>query len=49
LRAALALHFAYYNFCRVHNTIKATGRTSQNGRNVEALVFWLLVLRHYMP
>jgi len=24
LRAALALHFAYYNFCRVHSTIKAT-------------------------
>ena len=24
LRAALALHFAYYNFCRVHGTIKAT-------------------------
>ena len=24
LRAALALHFAYYNFCRVHSSIKAT-------------------------
>ncbi len=24
LRAALALHFAYYNFCRFHGTIKAT-------------------------
>jgi len=24
LKAALALHFAYYNFCRVHATIKAT-------------------------
>jgi transposase-like protein/IS1 family transposase len=24
LKAALALHFAYYNFCRVHRTIKAT-------------------------
>lgn len=24
LRAALALHFAYYNFYRVHSTIKAT-------------------------
>jgi hypothetical protein len=24
LRAAVALHFAYYNFCRVHSTIKAT-------------------------
>ncbi len=24
LKAALALHFAYYNFCRVHSTIKAT-------------------------
>src|SRR6185295_2937347 len=23
-RAALALHFAYYNFCRVHRTIKQT-------------------------
>ena len=22
LRAALALHFAYYNFCRVHRSIK---------------------------
>ncbi len=24
LRAALALHFAYYNFCRVHRTLKMT-------------------------
>src|SRR6185437_4746068 len=24
LRAALALHFAYYNFCRVHRSLKAT-------------------------
>ncbi len=24
LRAALALHFAYYNFCRFHSSIKAT-------------------------
>ena len=24
LKAALALHFAYYNFCKVHGTIKAT-------------------------
>jgi hypothetical protein len=24
LRAALPLHFAYYNFCRVHGTTKAT-------------------------
>jgi IS1 family transposase/transposase-like protein len=24
LRAALALHFAYYNFCRVHSTIRQT-------------------------
>lgn len=24
LRAALALHFAYYNFCRVHSTVKMT-------------------------
>ena len=24
LQAALALHFAFYNFCRVHGTIKAT-------------------------
>jgi transposase-like protein/IS1 family transposase len=24
LRAALALHFAYYNFCRVHSSLKAT-------------------------
>ena len=24
LRAALALHFAFYNFCRVNRTIKAT-------------------------
>src|SRR5207253_1854939 len=23
-RAALALHFAYYNFCRVHQTLKET-------------------------
>ena len=23
-RAALAFHFAYYNFCRVHSTIKQT-------------------------
>ena len=22
LKAALALHFAYYNFCRVHRTLK---------------------------
>jgi hypothetical protein len=24
LRAALALHFAYYNFCRVHGSTRAT-------------------------
>jgi IS1 family transposase len=24
LRAALALHFAFYNFCRIHRTIKTT-------------------------
>jgi len=24
LRAALALHFAYYNFCRVHSSIRKT-------------------------
>jgi transposase-like protein/IS1 family transposase len=24
LRAALALHFAYYNFCRIHSTIRCT-------------------------
>ena len=23
-RAALALHFAFYNFCRVHGTVKMT-------------------------
>jgi hypothetical protein len=24
LRAALALYFAYYNFCRIHKTIRCT-------------------------
>ena len=24
LKAALALHFAYYNFCRVHRTLRVT-------------------------
>jgi hypothetical protein len=24
LKAAIALHFAYYNFCRVHSTIRCT-------------------------
>ena len=24
LRAAYAIHFAYYNFCRVHSTLKTT-------------------------
>ena len=24
LRAALALRFAYYNFCRIHSTIRCT-------------------------
>jgi hypothetical protein len=24
LQAALALHFAYYNFCKVHGTLKTT-------------------------
>ncbi len=24
LKAALALHFAYYNFCRVHSTLRVT-------------------------
>jgi hypothetical protein len=24
LKAALALHFAYYNFCRVHGTLRVT-------------------------
>jgi hypothetical protein len=24
LKAAMALHFAYYNFCRVHMTLRVT-------------------------
>ncbi|MEO8658760.1 MAG: hypothetical protein ABI693_09830 [Bryobacteraceae bacterium] len=28
LKAALALHFAYYNFCRVHRSIKCTPATA---------------------
>ena len=24
LKAAIALHFAYYNFCRVHSTLRVT-------------------------
>lgn len=24
LKAAIALHFAYYNFCRVHQSLKQT-------------------------
>lgn len=24
LKAALALHFAYYNFCRIHQTLRIT-------------------------
>ncbi len=24
VKAALALHFAYYNFCRVHRTLRGT-------------------------
>ena len=24
LRAALALHFAYYNFCRIHGSLRVT-------------------------
>lgn len=24
LKAALALHFTYYNFCRIHQTIRVT-------------------------
>jgi hypothetical protein len=24
LKAAIALHFAYYNFCRVHQTLRVT-------------------------
>jgi len=24
LKAAITLHFAYYNFCRIHQTLKAT-------------------------
>jgi hypothetical protein len=24
LKAALALHFVYYNFCRVHQTLRVT-------------------------
>jgi hypothetical protein len=24
LKAALALHFAYYNFCRIHQTLRVT-------------------------
>jgi len=30
LRASLALHFAYYNFCRVHSSLKVT-RAMENG------------------
>ena len=24
LKAALAIHFAYYNFCRIHQTLRVT-------------------------
>jgi hypothetical protein len=24
LKAAVALHFAYYNFCRIHQTLRVT-------------------------
>jgi hypothetical protein len=24
LKAAIALHFAYYNFCRIHQTLRVT-------------------------
>lgn len=27
LRAALALHFAHYNFCRIHQTLRVTPAT----------------------
>ncbi len=30
LRAALTLHFAYYNFCRVHQSIKCTPAMAAN-------------------
>ncbi len=43
LKAALALHFAYYNFCRVHRTLKMTpamaaGITDQVWTMAELLV-----------
>jgi hypothetical protein len=28
LKAAYVLHFAYYNFCRVHSTLKVTPATA---------------------
>jgi hypothetical protein len=35
LRAALALHFAYYNFCRVVRTIMATPGDSSGAGNTQ--------------
>jgi hypothetical protein len=29
LKAAVALHFAYYNFCRVHQTLRVTPAMEQ--------------------
>jgi len=31
LRAALALHFAYYNFCRIHKTLRCTPAYGRRG------------------
>jgi len=30
MKAALALHFAWYNFCRVHSTLRVTPAMAAN-------------------
>jgi hypothetical protein len=40
--ASIALHFAYYNFCRVHQTLRVTpameARLSDHGWSLEELI-----------
>jgi hypothetical protein len=33
LKAAYAIHFAYYNFCRVHKTLRVTPAMESNLTN----------------
>ena len=51
LKAALALHFAYYNFCRVHATLRVTpamaAEVTDRVWNLRDLIYYLNFAPHF--